>query len=108
MSDFKDLQKRALEIRQRYEEYETKRSGKPWTNKDLTMGFLVDVGELTEIIMAKEGVRDLEDIDKKLAHEISDCLWCIFVLADKYNLNLEEEFLATMNELDSRLDKGQP
>ncbi len=106
MNDFEALKKRALEIRLRYEDFEKKKTGKVWNNKDLAMGFAVDVGELMEIIMAKEGARELADVDRKLAHELSDCLWCIFVLADKYDLDIKQEFLKTMGELDERLDKA--
>jgi NTP pyrophosphatase (non-canonical NTP hydrolase) len=104
MSDLADIQKRALQIRKRYEEYETKRNGKAWTNTDIASGFVVDVGELIEIIMAKEGLRDLDNVDEKLAHELSDCLWCVFVIANNYGINIEEVFLKTMDDLDKRLD----
>ncbi len=104
MSDIKDLQSRALEIRRRYEELETKRNGKAWTSTEIAMGFAVDVGELVEIIMAKEGLRALDDVDAKLKHELADCLWCVFVLANKYGVDIEQSFLDTMNELDKRLD----
>ena len=99
-----ELQNRALEIRKRYEDYETKRNGKQWSNVDIAMGFAVDLGELLEIIMAKEGLRELDDVDKKLVHELSDCLWCILVLASKYGIDIEKSFLGTMDELDKRLD----
>ncbi len=106
MSDIKDLQKRAVEIRERYKKFEQQKTGREWSNKDIAMGFAVDVGELTEIIMAKEGVRELADIDKKLAHELSDCLWSIFVLANQYEVDIEDVFLKTMDELDKRLDEA--
>ncbi len=106
MSDIKDLQKRALQIRKRYEKFEKQRTGKVWSNKDLAMGFVVDVGELVELIMAKEGARSVDDLDKKLKHELADCLWCVFVLANNYEIDIEQIFLKTMDELDVRLDEA--
>lgn len=67
-------------------------------------GFVGDVGDLSKIIMAKHGLRDMEDVDEKLAHELSDCLWCILVLAHKYDINLSKEFMKTMDVLDARID----
>lgn len=67
-------------------------------------GFVGDVGDLSKIIMAKHGLRDMEDIDTKLAHELSDCLWSVLVLADRYGIDLENQFMKTMDELDTRID----
>jgi NTP pyrophosphatase (non-canonical NTP hydrolase) len=68
-------------------------------------GFMVDVGDLTRLIMAKEGIRNGENIDERLAHELCDCLWCIIVLASKYNIDLEKEFIENMKKLGEELRK---
>lgn len=67
-------------------------------------GFVGDVGDLSKIIMAKHGLRAMEDVDTKLAHELSDCLWSVLVLADKYNIDLSKEFTKTMDSLDKKID----
>lgn len=102
--EFKEIISKALEVRKKYSELEVKKKGKAWTNSQIMDGFVVDVGELMEIVMAKEGARDLENVDEKLAHELSDCLWSIIVLADKYGVNLEESFTRTMDQLDNRIE----
>jgi NTP pyrophosphatase (non-canonical NTP hydrolase) len=56
-----------------------------------------------KLIQAKEGIRVAGNIDEALAHELSDCLWSVIVLADKYGVDLESSFNRTMNELDERL-----
>ena len=57
--------------------------------------------------MAKHGLREMDDVDAKLAHELSDCLWSVLVLADKYGIDLQQEFLKTMETLDKRIaDEG--
>ena len=63
-------------------------------------GFVVDVGDLMKLVMAKSGVRQVEDVDKKLAHELSDCLWCVLVLSKMYGVDIEREFVRTMDELE--------
>ena len=103
MSDIKDLQKRALEIAKKYAELNTRQGHKEWGPKDRAMGFVTDVGELMELVMAKEGMRHIDDADAKLRHELSDCLWSILVLAANYGIDLENEFDATMDQLEERI-----
>jgi len=102
--EFENIIKRALEVREKYGQYEREKSGREWTGPEILQGFVGDVGDLSKLILAKEGRRDIQDVDAKLAHELSDCLWSIIVLADKYDVNLEQSFLKTMDELDGRLD----
>jgi NTP pyrophosphatase (non-canonical NTP hydrolase) len=105
MSDFKDLVARANEIRERYRELERQKYGREWAPRDHAIGFVGDVGELMQLVGAKEGVRDIEDVDAKLAHELADCLWSVIVLANDYGVDLEKEFLATMDKLETRIAK---
>jgi NTP pyrophosphatase (non-canonical NTP hydrolase) len=97
------LAERALQVRQRFNETAVARGGRPWTREEVMQGFVVDVGELMQLVMAKAGARPGADVDRKLAHELSDCLWSVLVLAKLYDVNLEQEFLATMQEIEARL-----
>jgi NTP pyrophosphatase (non-canonical NTP hydrolase) len=97
------LTERALQVRQRFAELERARGGRPWTREELMQGFVVDVGDLMKLVMAKQGVRPVDDVDRKLAHELSDCLWSVLVLAKLYDVNLEKEFLASMTGLEAKL-----
>lgn len=103
MSDLIDLQKRAQEIRQKYDELNVKDGHTKWDGVDYAAGFVGDVGDLVKLVMAKDGKRRGEDIDKKLKHELGDCLWSLLVIANHYDVNLEGAFNATMSELDERL-----
>ena len=103
MSDIKDLQSRALEIRHKYSELEKSKYGRGWTNEELVLGLVGDIGDLTKLVVAKEGMRETVDLDNKLAHEISDCLWSLLVLAAQYDIDVETVFLKTMDELEARL-----
>ncbi len=99
-----ELQQRALEIRSKYDKLNQQKRGVTWNEQQLMAGFVGDVGDLSKIIMAKHGLRAMDNIDAKLAHELSDCLWSVLVLADKYDIDLAKEFMKTMNELDKRID----
>lgn len=99
-----EIQKRAIEIREKYEQYEKTLYGKEWATEDLAMGFVGDVGDLMKLIQAQNGTRQIDDSETKLAHEFSDCLWSILVLASKYNINLEESFLDNMVRLEKYIN----
>ncbi len=98
-----ELTERAMQIRRRFAEAEQARHGRPWTREELMQGFVVDVGDLMKLVMAKSGTRPVEDADRRLAHELSDCLWSVLVLARLYDVDLEKEFLATMVGLEAKL-----
>jgi NTP pyrophosphatase (non-canonical NTP hydrolase) len=101
--DLKQLTDRAMEIRRRFADLEKGRSGREWTREELMQGFVGDVGDLMKLVMAKAGSREIDDVDQKLAHELSDCLWSILVLYRMYGLEPEQEFLKTMAQLESDL-----
>ena len=101
--DLSQLTSRAMEIRARFAALNEKNGHRAWTREDVMQGFVVDVGDLTKLVMAKSGSRDVNDVDRKLAHELSDCLWSVLVLAQLYNVDLEKEYLSTMDQLASDL-----
>ena len=100
---YEDLLARAVEIRAKYDELNMTQRGVKWNEQDLMAGFVGDVGDLSKIIMAKHGLRAMEDVNAKLAHELSDCLWSVLVLASKYKIDLASEFMKTMDSLDARI-----
>ena len=97
--EISELKKRALEINKLYDSVNTT----PWTAAQLAQGFAGDVGELQKFAMAKEGLRNIENVDQKLEHELSDCLWSVLVLAEKYDIDIEQSFLKTMDELEEKI-----
>lgn len=102
--NLENLQSLAINIRDKYDTLNQRKRGVTWNEQQLMAGFVGDVGDLSKIIMAKHGLRAMDDIDAKLAHELSDCLWSILVLASKYDINLADEFQKTMTELNARID----
>ena len=58
-----------------------------------------------KLVLAKDGVRDIENVDEKLAHELSDCLWSVLVLAEEYDINIETSFLNSMNDLEEKIEQ---
>ncbi|HSX06873.1 MAG TPA: nucleotide pyrophosphohydrolase [Candidatus Saccharimonadia bacterium] len=103
MSDLKDLMEQAEVIRLKYQELNAKHGKAAWGIRDYAMGFMGDMGQLQKLIMAKENLRDMPDVDAKLAHELADCLWSVLVIANYYGLDLESEFVATMARIADRI-----
>jgi len=101
---FQDIVSRALAIRQKYAQFEKEKYGKSWTTQDLMQGFVGDVGDLSKLVLAKKGIKNVENLDKKLKHELADCLWSIIAIANEYDIDLEQSFLETMDELEIKLD----
>jgi len=101
--EFKEIVNKARKVQKMYAELERTKYGQEWGGQQLMLGFMGDVGDLAKLITAKEGLREIEDVDDKLEHELADCLWSVLVLADKYNIDLEKSFLKTMEGLEERI-----
>jgi NTP pyrophosphatase (non-canonical NTP hydrolase) len=97
--NFSDLETSALHLNELYEQLETKKYGRAWTTQELALGFVGDVGDLAKLLQAHAGVRDIADSEAKLAHELSDCLWSIIVLANKCGIDLEAAFVRNTREI---------
>lgn len=97
--DFSQMTDLALIVRQQYANIEKKKYGKSWTTEQLALGFMGDMGELAKLMQAHAGFRQSKNLDAKISHELADCLWSIIVLAKELNIDLEQAFIQTMNEL---------
>ncbi|HEY8602296.1 MAG TPA: hypothetical protein VIL85_27980 [Thermomicrobiales bacterium] len=97
------LLQRAVAVRQQYAALEQHGYGRSWTNEEIALGFVGDVGDLAKLVLARNGVRYIPDTDAKLAHELADCLWCVMILASAYNIDLESAFLHTMDALETHI-----
>jgi NTP pyrophosphatase (non-canonical NTP hydrolase) len=101
---FEEISNRAMKIREKYKQLETKEIGRPWTRQEVLQGFFGDIGQLAKLLTAKEGLRkDINHIDERVAHEFADCLYCLLVLAKEYDIDLEQSFQQTMKDLDDRI-----
>lgn len=100
--DLQDLIKRNHQIWEYYVASDIKRLGHEWPRGEYVRGLVGDIGALVKLTMGKDGLRDIDDVDKKLAHEIGDCLSCLLLISEKYGVDVEKAFLDTMDELEAR------
>ncbi len=105
--ELRDLTERAMAIRRAYAALETQRFGRAWTNEEVAIGFVGDVGDLLKLVLARGGVRDIPDAGPRLAHELADCLWCVLVLSELYGVDLERAFLQTMDDLERQITRQE-
>ena len=98
--DVDPLLRRALVIKDLYDELNHLERGRLWTNEEFMLGFVGDVGDLAKLVMAQEGAREIPGGRQALGHELADCLWSILILADACAINLVDEFERTMDELE--------
>lgn len=101
---YKELLDVAMRVRTKYDQLNARNYGSAWDGNKVMAGLVGDIGDLNKIIMAKSGYRAMDDIDGKLQHELSDCLWSILVLANYYDVDLENQFVRSMGELEARVD----
>lgn len=101
---FKDLVVKAMQVKSAYDKYNQATTGKAWSRENVAEGLVGDMGDLMKLVMTKEGLRHISQVDEKLAHELSDCLWSIIVLAELYDVDLEQSFIKTMDELEADVE----
>jgi len=74
--------------------------GKTWTPFVMVTDMLEEAGEVASAVKGLEGFKppDKPKTKEMLATELSDLLYIIFVLAEHYEIELEEAFLQTVND----------
>lgn len=93
---------RTNQIMDYYIESDKIRLGHELSRGDYFKALIGDVGALAKLTMAKDGLRDIADVDVKLSREFADILSCLIVLAQKYEVDLEKAFYEGMDELERR------
>lgn len=103
--DFKDLAERSIKIKQAYDLLNRVEGAKKWGPNEYLQGLMGDLGDLSKLIMAKKGYRfdQKTNVDEALALELADCLWSIIIIADEFDIDLEDEFVKTIKKLESKI-----
>ncbi|MGW0789464.1 hypothetical protein ACWD04_14680 [Streptomyces sp. NPDC002911] len=95
---------RALKVRARYEEIEQRVLGRTWTLPELALGFTNDAAYVGRLVLAAERTWGIDgDVDAELRHKLAECLWWVFVLADRLDVDMPEAYEATMDRISDGL-----
>ena len=98
--DLQEAVTEAVAVRAAFREFEQREYGREWSLSDLVAGLATDVGDLARLVAAKQGIRRApEDLDAALAHEVADCLWAIFVIADAVGVDVPTAYENGMSGL---------
>jgi len=101
--DFENLRKRALEIREQYNQFNKSQGHTQWGLAEYSQGMVGDIGDFSKLVMAKNGYRNKDNIDEGLKHELADIFWSLIVIADELNIDLGQALLDTMDDLEKRI-----
>ena len=104
MTDIEPMASRALEIADLYERSNMEAGRKSWALRDYLDGMIGDVGDFTKLLMARDGLRDIENVEAKIDHELDDLLWSYFVICKKLGRVPGATFMASMDQLEARFD----
>ncbi|MFD5252658.1 hypothetical protein ACFWM5_07395 [Streptomyces bobili] len=97
---------RALRIRAQYEQIEQRVLGRTWTLPELAVGFTNDAAYVGRLVLAAERTWGIDgDVDAELRHKLAECLWWVFVLADRLDVDMPEAYTATMEKIGSGLQQ---
>lgn len=96
--EFQEFIKKANEIKHLYESLNKAKGQKRWSVAEYMQGFVGDTGNLMKLIMAKNNLRThtYKDVDRKITHELVDCLWSILVIAEELGVDLENEYFKNL------------
>lgn len=103
MSDIDELTKVAREVALAYRQKNISEGRYPWGIDQYVAGFVGDVGDLSKLIMARSGYREMECPDERIRHELADCLWSILVIADELEIDLASVYQKNMDSLLQRV-----
>lgn len=101
--DIQQLQQRAMEISDKYDKLNAQRGQPVWDDQAVMAGFVGDVGDLIQLVMAKNNLRNRDNIEEGLEKYLSGCLWSIFVLADKLGIDITSVFTQNMESLEQKI-----
>ncbi|MBL1288043.1 MULTISPECIES: hypothetical protein [Streptomyces] len=95
-----EADEKALQVRAQYEQIEQRVLGRTWTLPELALGFTNDAAYVGRLVLAAERTWGIDgDVDAELRHKLAECLWWVFVLADRLDVDMPEAYEATMDRI---------
>lgn len=109
-SDWQAMQSQALRLKRLFDERNQLIMESSWTNQELLLGFVTDIGDLVRRLMIDDERKPatpqtVVNNPQMLAEEFSDCLWSLIVLAEQYRVDLHSSFNTTIATLISETER---
>jgi NTP pyrophosphatase (non-canonical NTP hydrolase) len=102
--DLKQLQQKTVEIQKRFPTN--------FSKEEMIMDLAEELGELSQAVLIVEKIKVTNDENKRrsiedVANALGDIMFDLLVMADKYGLDMETEYLKVMKELTGRIEQGE-
>ncbi len=97
-------QEKARLLNKKFEEDRPSKAGK-WDIKTCLIDLMEEVGELSNAVLVEEGNKSEKRRMAKVDNSLGDIQFALYLIADKYGLDLEEEYEKVLVELEERLKK---
>jgi hypothetical protein len=95
---------RSRKIRKLYHQLELSHHGSEWTIEEDALAFLTDAGLVGRLTMAQQGRWPQEyEAAHQLEHKLAECIWWLFVLAERMNIDVEAELEAFLQKAEAHL-----
>ena len=102
--DFDDAAARACGVRALYARLESEHHSQEWSPAEMVVGLNQDIGALGRLVMAASGRWSHGTGERaELGYELAECLWWIFALADRFDVDLASAFTEFIDEREQRL-----
>lgn len=104
--DFKEAKERSQKIRKLYHQLERQHHGSEWTVEEDALAFLTDAGLIGRLTMSQQGRWPKGDnAIPELEHKLGECVWWLFILADRMDIDISEAVDKFLNKTEKLLDK---
>lgn len=107
--EIRELSKLAKDLKEVYDNLNRIRVKKIWQAPDYAQGLVGDASDLMRLVAQRNkdlSMAQRKELDKKIRHEMADCMWSLVSLADELNIDLEKEYLITIDYLRQKLSES--
>lgn len=102
----KELQKRTDSLNKKFEKTLPGPIGK-WDARTYLIDLMEEVGELSNAILVKDGNKSSKRKKSEIDNSLADIQFALFMLANRYEIDLENEYEKVLDELEERLERGE-
>lgn len=103
-TDFITAAERSMHIRRLYQQLEERNHNGAWTTEEDMLAFTTDIGALGRLVISAEGRWVYNgEVKQELSAKLAECLWWIFVLSGRLNVNIAEAFILFLDKLENDL-----
>lgn len=102
-SNFDEIIRRALALREKYHELELQHHGSKWTVEEDALAYLTDAGLVGRNIMSEQKRWPKSGSKTELEHKLGENIWWLIVLAERSDINLNEALEKFLSKTESLL-----